>query len=51
MSLGQGMGSLRGLRLGGEGLRRLCDLEKWKISDFPCFIVKSNYLSNEEIML
>jgi len=48
-----------GLRIGppvwlrsGEGrLKILCDLEKWKTSDFPYSIASPSCLSKEEMML
>jgi len=45
------MGPLRGLRSREEELKRPCNLEKWKISDFLYSIVKLNCSSNEEMML
>ena len=51
ISLGWRIDPPIGERLRGRGLKKLWDLEKWKISDFPCLITRPYCLSRDNIIL
>ena len=51
VSLGWRIGPLTWLRSNGGGSKIPYDLEKWKISVFPCLTMSPNYSNRKDITL